>query len=82
MKQKLLNIIHSLTDAGLQYAKDNPRNIIKVSAKSVAASCGVLGTGLAIHGWPKLAVFFAAIAAGAAAIDAYLSDSSSKGGDQ
>lgn len=78
MKQKLKDLIHSLIEAGVTYAKENPRNILKVSAKVTAATFAGAGGAFAIHGWPLTGGLVSAIAAGAVCLDGYLSDSSGK----
>lgn len=76
MKQKLGDLFHSLIDAGANYAKENPRNIVKVTAKVTAAVCAGAGGALAIHGWPLAGGLVSAVAAGAVCLDGWLSDSS------
>jgi hypothetical protein len=79
MKEKLLHLVHSITDAGVQFAKDNPRLVFKGSLKAIVASTGALAVTLSTHNFPVTGGILGGIAAGAIALDGYLSDSQGKG---
>lgn len=78
MKQKIHDLIHGLIDSATTYARENPRNILKVTAKVTAATCAGLGGAFTVHGWPLTGGIASALAAGAVCLDGYLSDSSGK----